>query len=147
MSLTRYAELLTDYCLKVSDGDQVVIIDSTPLALPLIEELARTISRRGAYLIPLFSTTQIDRTVMVELPEERLCTMPALVDHLLMNCEAILSIRAPDHNQAMVGVDPTRRAIAKKARRRLSQSAAQMQVKWTLCNYRRLPWLNKRVCP
>jgi leucyl aminopeptidase (aminopeptidase T) len=44
----RYASLRVDTCVDVQPGWEVVMI-STPLARPLLEELARQIGRKGAY--------------------------------------------------------------------------------------------------
>ena len=50
----RYAELLLDTCLGVERGWQVMVW-STPLARPLLEEVMKQLAERGAY--PLLRLT------------------------------------------------------------------------------------------
>ena len=45
------AELMVSRCLGVQPGWQVSV-RSTPLARPLMDEVARAIARRGAYYLP-----------------------------------------------------------------------------------------------
>ena len=47
--IEQYAGLLVDTCVDVQPGWEVMVI-STPLARPLLEELARQIGRKGAYV-------------------------------------------------------------------------------------------------
>ena len=51
-----YATLLVDTCVGVQEGWQVVVT-STPLARPLVEEVTRLIGERGAYAIMRLSLT------------------------------------------------------------------------------------------
>ena len=47
--IEQYARLLVDTCVDVQPGWEVMVI-STPIARPLLEELARQIGRKGAYV-------------------------------------------------------------------------------------------------
>ena len=47
--IEQYARLLVDTCVGVQPGWEVIVM-STPIARPLLEELARQIARKGAYV-------------------------------------------------------------------------------------------------
>ena len=48
--LSRYASLLTHYCLRVTPGDKI-LISSTTLAEPLVREVYREVLAAGAALV------------------------------------------------------------------------------------------------
>ena len=49
--IRELAELMVNRCLDVQPGWQVSV-RASPLARPLVEEVARAIARRGAYYLP-----------------------------------------------------------------------------------------------
>src|SRR5215471_10430596 len=79
----RLAELLVGRSLGVEPGWQVMI-QATPLARPLVEELVRAIGRRGAYPLVRLSFTDLERvpfeTVWAEEAPEELLAVPAPID-------------------------------------------------------------------
>ena len=71
--IERYAKLLVERCLDVQPGWEV-LIRSTPLARPLLEELQRQIAHRDAYAILRlgYAMWPIDDDWVREAPEELL---------------------------------------------------------------------------
>ena len=49
--IRELAELMVNRCLDVQPGWQVSV-RASPLARPLVQEVARAIARRGAYYLP-----------------------------------------------------------------------------------------------
>ena len=81
--MKELAELLVGRSLGVRPGWQVMI-QSTALARPLVEELVRAIARRGAYPLVRLSFTDLERvpfeTVWAEEAPEDLIEVPASID-------------------------------------------------------------------
>ena len=77
------AELLVGRSLGVEPGWQVMI-QATALARPLVEELVRSLARRGAYPLVRLSFTDLERvpfeTVWAEEAPEELLAEPASID-------------------------------------------------------------------
>src|SRR3954464_12808065 len=78
--LEQYARLIVERSLDVQPGWQV-LVRSTPLARPLLEEVTRLIARRGAY--PLLrlgfsSFWPVDGEFAAEAPEETLAELSAV---------------------------------------------------------------------
>jgi aminopeptidase len=124
---TGFARLLTDYCLEVQPGQQVVV-RSTTLAAPLLLALQAEILARGAW--PLLRPA---------LPGEGEGWWAAARDEHLdgfapgdlreaQETDASLTIQAPENTTALAGVDPAR--IARSARARGPIREAAMRRRW-----------------
>ncbi len=122
-----FADLLTDYCLEVEPG-QEVLVRSTTLAEPLVLECQRAILARDAW--PL---------LRVELPgataafhrhalDRHLDSFPEVSFAETKKCHARLGIQAPENTRALVGIDPERLARAARARKPLNDVA--MRKRW-----------------
>jgi aminopeptidase len=122
-----FADLLTDYCLEVQPG-QEVLVRSTTLAEPLLLECQRAILARDAW--PL---------LRVELPgataafhrhalDRHLDGFPEVSFAETKKCHARLGIQAPENTRALVGIDPERLARAARARQPLNELG--MRKRW-----------------
>jgi len=122
-----FADLLTDYCLEVEPG-QEVLVRSTTLAEPLLLECQRAILARDAW--PL---------LRVELPgataafhrhalDRHLDTFPEVSFAETKKSHARLGIQAPENTRALVGIDPERLARAARGRKPLNEQA--MRKRW-----------------
>ena len=122
-----FADLLTDYCLEVQPG-QEVLVRSTTLAEPLLLECQRAILARDAW--PL---------LRVELPgataafhrhalDRHLDTFPEVSFAETKKSHARLGIQAPENTRALVGIDPERLARAARGRKPLNEQA--MRKRW-----------------
>ena len=122
-----FADLLTDYCLEVQPG-QEVLVRSTTLAEPLLLECQRAILARDAW--PL---------LRVELPgataafhrhalDRHLDTFPEVAFAETKKSHARLGIQAPENTRALVGIDPERLARAARGRKPLNEQA--MRKRW-----------------
>lgn len=115
------ANLLTDYCLAVSEGEQI-LVTTTSLAAPLIVALQRSILERGAWphfrvSVPMQDTaffesardSQLDSVSSVEMDEMR-----AIDKHL--------RIAAPATLDSLASIDPDRLGRWTRARGELFQT-------------------------
>ena len=122
-----FADLLTDYCLEVQPG-QEVLVRSTTLAAPLLLECQRAILARDAW--PLLrvelpgSTAAFHRHAL----DRHLNTFPEVSFAETKKCDARLGIQAPENTRALVGIDPEHLARAARARRPLNELG--MRKRW-----------------
>ena len=97
--IDEYARLLVERSVGVQPGWEVQI-RSTPLARPLVEEIARGIARRGAYPLVRLAFTSLwplDATFVAEAPEELVGTLPPVDSLTIEQMDARVTIDAhPD---------------------------------------------------
>ncbi|MFC4453967.1 aminopeptidase [Deinococcus sonorensis] len=126
----RHARLLTDYCLAVQPGERV-LVQTTTLALPLVEALHRTLLQRGATpIVRLEFPSQADEFYRYA-PEHLLdATEPLLLSEVesVQASVRILTPTAPDSR-----LDPARAARHRAALAPIARARAQRR--WNLTLY------------
>lgn len=131
-----YAELLVDTCLGVQPGWQVMVLGS-PLARPLLDEVARLLGERDAYpLMRLsFDGMLASRSWVRAASLERLA-VPAPIDlHAVESCDALIAIDAPENTRDAVSVDAERNAALQGAFRPSLERVYRHEVPWVGCQY------------
>ncbi|MDQ3067936.1 MAG: aminopeptidase [Actinomycetota bacterium] len=132
------AELMVNRCLDVQPGWQVSV-RSTPLARPLVEEVARAIARRGAYYLPRINwgpeRFRADLGWALEAPLELLGELPDIESYQVEKEDARLTIRAPEDVHAGADLDPARRKLLQQAGEPASRRARALEVRWALVEY------------
>ena len=126
----QHALLLTDYCLAVQPGERV-LVQTTTLALPLVEALYTLLLERGATpIIRLEYPAQLDDFYRLA-PEHLLDTTEPL---LLSEVESIqASVRILTPTAPVPGLDPQRAARHRKALAPIARARAQRR--WNLTLY------------
>jgi aminopeptidase len=125
----RFADLLTDYCLEVRDGQQV-LVRSTTLAAPLLSELQRAILARGGWPLLRVELPGETEAFFAHARGEHLDGFPAVALAEAEGVDASLRIIAPKNTRALAGVDPAR--IARAARARQPVREAALSRRWSL---------------
>ena len=132
------AELMVNRCLDVQPGWQVSV-RATPLARPLVREVAGAIARRGAYYLPRINwgpeRFRADLDWALEAPLELLGELPAIEAYQVANEDARLTIRAPEDVYAASQLDPERRKLLQQAGEPASRRARALDVRWALVEY------------
>ena len=132
------AELMVSRCLDVQPGWQVSV-RATPLARPLVTEIARAIARRGAYYLPRINwgsdrfRTDIDWAL--EAPLELLGELPPIERYAVEQEDARLTIRAPEDVHAGAELDPERRRLIQQSMEPASKRARSLDVRWAVVEY------------
>ncbi len=136
--IRQLAELMVNRCLDVQPGWQVSV-RSSPLARPLVQEVARAIARRGAYYLPRINwgpeRFRADLDWALEAPLELLGELPPIERYQVDNEDARLTIRAPEDVYAGAGLDPERRKQLQRAGEPASRRARALDVRWALVEY------------
>jgi aminopeptidase len=132
------AQLLVHRCLDVQPGWQVTV-RASPLARPLVEEVARAIARRGAYYLPRINwgseRIRADLDWALEAPLELLAELPPIERHQVETEDARLTIRAPEGAHPEAALDDERRTLLQKAAEPASRRARSLGVRWAVAQY------------
>ena len=133
----QYAELLVDTCVGVQPGWQV-LVQSSPLARPLLEEVLRTIAERGAYALlrllwsgSLFGATEWIRHAPLEL----LKTPAPYEARVIEEIDALIVLQAPENTRQLTVIDTERNSAHQAAYRPAMERIFTHEVPWVGCQY------------
>ncbi len=129
-----YARLLVERCVGVKPGWQVVI-NSTPLARELLEEVARNVARRGAYAFVRSAYATIDTAWVNEAPESLLGDLPPIERYLWDTVNAAMYIGAPENTRDGSDVSPERRSLIAKANEPRRKRMMLLELPWVVCQF------------
>ncbi|MGB9834061.1 MAG: aminopeptidase [bacterium] len=118
--LRKFAQLLVERCLSLEKGD-MVLIRTTPLALPLVKEVYRTALKKGAYPFIRAELEGLKEIFLKDAPEEVLTFLSPFDLREQEKVNAILTIDAPYNTKELTGVAPERQVAWQKARTPLSK--------------------------
>ncbi len=137
-SLDRYAKLLVDYSIGVEKGMEVLVSSETTAA-PLVREIYRQVLRSGAYPTPLLRDELLSEIFYLEANENQLRHVTPLLRTLYEEYDASISILSTIHTKPLIGIDPSKIAVARQAIAPLFQEflekAARGEKKWTIAPY------------
>src|SRR5579885_533987 len=117
--IERWAYTLVHYSLAIKSGD-LVVIQATPLAAPLIEAVYREILHADAYPLPLIELETLEEILLREGNDAQLTAQSPVMSALAEKATARLTIRSQSNTQALSGVDPVQSGKRRKALRRLA---------------------------
>jgi aminopeptidase len=136
--VAELAELMVNRCLDVQPGWQVSV-RATPLARPLVQEVARAIARRGAYYLPRINwgpdRFRADLDWALEAPLELLAELPPIERYAVEHEDARLTIRSPEDVHAGAELDEERRRLLQQAAAPASKRARNLDVRWAIVEY------------
>ena len=136
--IEQYARLLVEDCVDVQPGWQV-LVNSQPLARPLVEEVCRQIARRGAYALPriAFSSalSRSSEAWVKEAPEELLQKVAPIEAYAIDNCDCLIAIIAPENTRDGADIPPERFAMLQAAGRPHAEPFFREQKAWTGCQW------------
>ena len=134
--IEAYAELLVDRCLGVQPGWEV-LIRSTPLARPLLEELERQIARRDAYAVMRINWTlwPVDLEWTAEAPEELLAELPEIDRFACERMDARITLGAPENTREEAALSPERLSLVKRASRVFFERSMTSEIPWVSCQF------------
>ena len=136
--IPQLADLLVDRCLGVQPGWQVSV-RASPLARPLVEEVARALGRRGAYYLPRINwgpdRIRADLDWALEAPLELLRELSPIERYQVDNEDARLTIRAPEDVLAGADLAPERLKALQQAGQVASRRARSLDVRWAVVDY------------
>ncbi len=136
--LTKYANLLVNYCLEIQEGDQFYL-RSTTLAEPLVREVYRAATRAGANVEVDLAFRGRDRIFMEEAKGEQLKYISPTYKKAMEEFNTYLFIRAPFNLKESAGADPEKVKIVKAASAATTKTyfarTATRDLRRSLCQY------------
>jgi aminopeptidase len=134
--IEQYARLLVETCLDVQPGSQVLVRTSV-LARPLVEEISRQLARRGAYALLRLSLDGAGTNVpwVSEAPEDLLSNPSSIVRYELEHADALVAIEAPENTREASAVSQERLSLVQAGVRPLMERMFQGELRWVGCQY------------
>ena len=133
--IEQYARLLVETCIDVQPRWQVMV-NTTPLARPLYEEVVRQIARRGAYVVPRITFSMTGNSAWAnEAPEELLGELPAIERHTYETVDAAIAIFAPENTRDGADIPPERFTRMMSSTREVAKRFLSGDVPWVGCQY------------
>jgi aminopeptidase len=130
--LEEYARVLVDTCVGVQPGWQV-LVSSSPLARPLVDEVTRLLARRGAYALVRLGWGNVPW--LLEAPDE-LLDRPAPIDaHAWDTADALIAIGAPENTRQLSAVPGDRLGRAQAGMRPHLERVFTHDLRWVGCQY------------
>ncbi len=130
--ITRWADLLVDYCLGVTPGE-TILIGSELEARPLVEACYKAIVLRGAHPLVRLELPGLAEFFLQNATEDQLgFVLPSSVFEA-QSVAARIRIAADSDTKAMSRVDPKRQAVVDRARDPVRRAARDKR--WVLTQY------------
>lgn len=133
-----YAELLVGTCLDAQPGWQVLVLGS-PLGRPLLEEVQRSLARRGAYALTEVTFGGLlaasDAAWVLEAPLDLLAQPAPLYDRLLREVDALLVVVAPENTRDSSAVPGERQRAVQAAYKPATERMLTGELPWVGCQY------------
>jgi aminopeptidase len=123
----RFAALLTDYCLDVQPGWQV-LVRSTTLAAPLLRALHAAVLARDAWPLLRVELRGVEEDFHVLGLDRHLDSYGSIAEAEAAQADAFLAIQAPFNTRALAEIDPQR--IARVASSRAPLTELRMRKRW-----------------
>src|SRR5439155_9864572 len=133
----EYARLIVERSLDVQPGWQV-LIRSTPLARPALEEIVRLIARRGAYPILRIGSGLLwpaNAEWAAEAPEELLGELPEIDRFAVEQMAARITLDAPENARAGSGLAIEKQTLLRKAAQPFYRRSMSMEIPWVGCQF------------
>ena len=137
--IERWARTLVNYSLYVKAGD-VVAINATPAAAPLIEAVYHEVLRVGAHPLPQISLESLSEILLREGNDAQLTWSSPTAAALAERVNAQLTISSSSNTKALSGIAPERSALRRKAlmattRELMSKREQASEYRWSLTLY------------
>jgi aminopeptidase len=132
------ADVLVGFCAGVREGD-LVTLESSTLASPLLRELYRKVLEAGAQPLPRIALEPLTENLLRYGNDEQLAWVnPARADDI-ESVDVRIALAAPANTKRLSNVDPVRQArydrSAEPLRNRYLERAAAGELRWVLSAY------------
>jgi aminopeptidase len=115
------ARLLTTYCTAVRPGDWV-LVQSHPIALPLVEQVVAEVARAGGHPTVMLNSETLEEAYLRNAGAAQLDWLSPADVLTAERVDVRININATGNTRSLTGVDPAQQQRLQNARRRLSQT-------------------------
>jgi aminopeptidase len=130
--MTRWADLLVDYCLRVAAGETIVIASEWE-ARPLVEACYRAVVLRGAHPLIRLDLPGLSEFFLQNASDAQLGHLPPVGLYEAETADARIRIAAESDTRGMARIDPARQAVVDRARDPIRRAAGRKR--WVLTQY------------
>jgi aminopeptidase len=114
----RFAQVLVDYSTSVGEGD-LVLIESTPLARPLVSALYRRVVQAGGHPEVRIGIEGAAEALLAGGNDEQLAWVNPRLRGDAREANVRIAIEAESNTRALTGIDPARQALFARSRSHL----------------------------
>ncbi len=136
--LSKLADVLVNYSVKVQPGDWVLITGDI-VAEPLINEVLGYVLKAGGNPTTMIGSDNLAETSYLYSGEEQLKWVSPVEKLVFDEADVLISLRASGNTRALNAVDPKKQQIRGLARSGLMETymrrSAEGSFRWTLTNY------------
>ena len=133
--LEKYASVLIDTCIDVQPGWQVIVSSST-LGRPLVEEVSRQLGRKGAYALLRLSLAGGPNVAWLQEAPDELLDKPSPIEvHAIENADGWIAIEAPENTREATAVASDRLGRVQAGMRPHLERVFTHDLKWVGCQY------------
>jgi aminopeptidase len=136
--LTKLADVLVNYSIKVRPGDWVAISGDV-VALDLIEEISRCVLQSGGHSSVFLSSAGLSEVRMRHSDLDQLAWISPIEEAVIHKTDARISLISASNTRALSGIDPEKQAAFQKSRAGLSQAfmqrSADGDVRWVASQF------------
>lgn len=131
--IEKLADVLVNYSMEVEPG-QVVVLQSTPLAQPLIVAVYRKIVEIGA--LPVVNTQMpgLQEIMLTHGSQQQLTRLTSRDRFVVDEADAVLNVLSEENTKTLSGADPAKQRIFQTARREITEKymarSAENTLKW-----------------
>ena len=134
----RLADVLVDFCAGVREGD-LVTLESTTLAAPILRALYRRVLAAGAHPLPRISLEGMSESLLKYGNEEQLSWENPVRADDVETVDVRIVLEAAGNTKRLSNIDPARLArqqrSAERLRNRYLERAAAGELRWVLTAY------------
>lgn len=130
--VTRWADLLVDYCLRVQPGE-TILIGSEWEARPLVEACYKAVVLRGGHPLVRLDLPGLSEFFLTHATDAQLAHVPPVGLYEAQTIAGRIRIAAESDTRALSRVDPKRQAVLDRARDPIRKAARDKR--WVLTQY------------
>ena len=130
--ITKWADLLVDYCLRVAPGETIAILSELE-ARPLVEACYRAVVARGAHPLVRLELPGLSEFFLRHATDAQLAHVPPTALNEAETVDGRIRISAESDTRSMARIDPARQAVADRARDPIRRAASRKR--WVLTQY------------
>ncbi len=116
--IERLADVLVNYSMQAQPGE-LVAVQGSPLAAPLILALVERLLNAGSYPLPVVALPGIDELMLKHGNDDQLRYITPVQRSVIEDCGSMISILSESNTRRLSGVDPARQRLSGEARREL----------------------------
>jgi len=130
----KLADILLHHSTRVQAGE-TVLISSTELGKPLVEEVFHKTLSLGAFPLLKLTFSNLQPLYYQAASGEQLDTLLEVEELTYKKADVLINIRAPGNMKQLTGIEPQRMTRRMQATRPIQEWVLSGNVRWVLCNY------------